>query len=96
MTLTLENGGKGKVSSKPGGALCLPNCSETTASFEEGKTVEVLAKANKHFHLASWGGDCSGSGTCSVSMGATKVSPTLRRRRRSSGSPSPRTAAARP
>ena len=68
--LTLENGGSGKVSSKPGGALCLPNCSETTASFEEGKTVEVLAKANKHFHLASWGGDCSGTGSCSVSMGA--------------------------
>ena len=48
----------------------LPNCSSTTAYFEEGKTVEVLAKPNKHFHLESWGGDCSGSGACSVSMGA--------------------------
>ena len=65
--VTLENGGNGKVSTKPGGALCLPNCSETSAQFDEGKTVEVLAKANKHFHLASWGGDCSGSGACSIS-----------------------------
>ena len=64
--VTLENGGGGKISTKPGGALCLPNCSETSAQFDEGKTVEVLAKANKHFHLASWGGDCSGSGSCSV------------------------------
>ena len=64
--VTLENGGNGKISTKPGGALCLPNCSETSAQFDEGKTVEVLAKANKHFHLASWGGDCSGSGSCSV------------------------------
>ena len=65
--VTLENGGSGKVSTKPGGALCLPNCSETSAQFDEGKTVEVLAKPNKHFHLASWGGDCSGSGACSIS-----------------------------
>ena len=26
--VTIENGGNGKVSTKPGGALCLPNCSE--------------------------------------------------------------------
>ena len=62
--VTIENGGNGKVSTKPGGALCLPNCSEVSASFDEGKNVEVLTKPNKHFHFVSWGGDCSGSGAC--------------------------------
>ena len=64
--MTLENGGGGKVSTKPGGALCLPSCSETTASFDEGKNVEVLTKPNKHFHLVEFGGDCSGS-SCTLS-----------------------------
>ena len=64
--VTLENGGGGKVSTKPGGALCLPSCSETTASFDEGKNVEVLTKPNKHFHLVEFGGDCSGS-SCTLS-----------------------------
>ena len=68
-SLTLSGTGPGKVSSKPGGALCLPNCSETTAAFKEGTSVEVLAKPNKHFHLAAWGGDCSGTGSCVVAMG---------------------------
>ena len=71
--LKLKNGGDGKISSKPGGALCLPNCSETIASFQEGKTVEVLPKPNKHFHLVSWGGDCSGTGTCSVTMNGDRT-----------------------
>ena len=68
--LTLENSGGGKVSSKPGGALCLPNCSETTASFAEGKTVEVLTKPNKHFHLVEFGGDCSGTSCTLPSISA--------------------------
>ena len=33
----------------------------------------MLAKPNKHFHLASWGGACSGSGSCSVTMDEPKV-----------------------
>ena len=62
--VTLQNGGGGKVYSRPGGALCLTNCTEATASFKVGKPVEVLTKPNKHFHLVQFGGDCSGT-TCS-------------------------------
>jgi hypothetical protein len=68
--VTLDNNGGGKVYSKPGGAVCLPNCTTVTASFDEGKTVEVLTKPNKHFHFTEWGGDCSGSGACSASSEA--------------------------
>ena len=68
--VTIENGGNGKVSTKPGGALCLPNCSEVTASFDEGKNVEVLSKPNKHFHFVEFGGDCSGSSCTLASISA--------------------------
>ena len=61
--VTLQNNGGGKVYSKPGGALCLPSCTAATASFKEGKPVEVLTKPDKHFHLVEFGGDCSGT-TC--------------------------------
>jgi virginiamycin B lyase len=71
--LTLSGSGPGKVSSKPGGALCLPNCTGTTAAFKEGTAVEAQAKPNKHFHLLEWGGDCSGSGACTVSMSADRT-----------------------
>ena len=71
--LTVENGGGGKVYSKPGGLLCLPNCSAATASFDEGKTVEVLTKPGRHFHFVEFGGDCSGAGCTlsSISAGHT-------------------------
>jgi Divergent InlB B-repeat domain len=43
--VTLENSGGGKVYSKPGGALCLPNCDSASASFKAATSVEVLARA---------------------------------------------------
>jgi hypothetical protein len=64
-----EGSGPGKVQSKPGGILCLYNCTEASAAFKEGTAVELVPVPAKHFHLGEWGGDCSGSGTCSVTMG---------------------------
>ena len=74
--LTLQNNGGGKLYSKPGGALCLPSCTEVTASFKEGKPVEVLTKPNKHFHLVEFGGDCSGT-TCEGLEANSTVSATF-------------------
>ncbi|HEY5708518.1 MAG TPA: hypothetical protein VIS51_03915, partial [Solirubrobacterales bacterium] len=68
LTLT-KTGGLGKVQSSPGGVLCLANCSETTASFKEGTEVTLKPTPAKHFHFVQWGGDCTGSGACSVTMG---------------------------
>ncbi|HEY5709948.1 MAG TPA: hypothetical protein VIS51_11195 [Solirubrobacterales bacterium] len=68
LTLT-KVGGLGKVQSAPGGVLCLFNCSETTASFKEGTEVTLKQTPAKHFHFVQWGGDCTGSGACEVTMG---------------------------
>jgi Divergent InlB B-repeat domain len=61
-----QGSGQGKVSSSPGGILCLNNCSSTEAEFKEGTTVSILAAPAKHFHLVKWTGACSGTGSCSV------------------------------
>jgi len=59
--------GLGKVSSSPGGVLCLSNCSGTTAAFKEGTSVTLTAAPSKNYVLTEWTGDCSGSSlTCSL------------------------------
>jgi hypothetical protein len=64
-----EGSGPGKVQSSPAGVICLYGCKSTTASFLEGKSVTLKATPAKHFHLASWEGDCEGKGACELSMG---------------------------
>ncbi len=61
--------GLGKVTSYPGGILCLANCSTTTAGFKEGAKVKLNQAPAKHFHFVEWLGDCTGSGPCEVTMG---------------------------
>jgi streptogramin lyase len=61
--------GQGKVTSYPGGILCLANCSTTTAGFKEGAKVKLNQAPSKHSHFVEWLGDCTGSGTCEVTMG---------------------------
>jgi len=60
--------GQGKVTSYPGGVLCLPNCSTTTASFKEGAKVKLTATPSKYSHFVEWLGDCTGSSACEVTM----------------------------
>ena len=61
--------GLGKVTSYPGGILCLANCSTTTASFKEGAKVKLTPAPAKHFHFVEWLGDCTDAGACEVTMG---------------------------
>jgi trimeric autotransporter adhesin len=67
--------GLGKVSSSPGGILCLSNCSSTTVEFKEGTSVTLTAAPSKNQVFTEWTGDCSGSSpTCSLgSLGADKT-----------------------
>ncbi len=53
--------GLGKVSSTPGGLLCLGNCSGATAAVIGETAITLKATPAKHFVLAEWTGDCSGS-----------------------------------
>ena len=73
VSVTREGSGLGKVSSSPGGVLCLSNCSSTSASFKELTNVTLTAAPSKHFTFTEWTGDCTGSGTCSLpSLSADK------------------------
>jgi hypothetical protein len=66
VTVNRVGSGLGKVSSSPGGVLCLSNCSSTTAAFKEGTSVTLNAAPTKNFVFTEWTGDCSGVGPCSL------------------------------
>lgn len=70
-TLTAQVTGSGTVTSVPVGISCRSaNCS---APFDQGTLVELIATADAGGSLASWGGGCSGSGTCNVTMSADRT-----------------------
>ncbi len=75
VTVNRVGSGLGKVSSSPGGVLCLSNCSSTKAAFKEGTSVTLSAAASKNYVFTEWTGECSGSSlTCSLgSLGADKT-----------------------
>jgi hypothetical protein len=72
--VTRVDSGLGKVSSSPGGVLCLSNCASTRAAFKEGTSVTLSAAPSKNYVFTEWTGDCSGSSlTCSLgSLGEDK------------------------
>ena len=64
-TLTVTVSGTGTVTSSPAGISCPPTCS---ATFAHGTSV-TLTPINGHgWTFANWTGDCSGTGTCTVTM----------------------------
>ncbi len=75
VTVNRVGTGLGKVSSSPGGVLCLSNCASTTAAFKEGTSVTLSAAPTKNYVFTEWTGDCSGSSlTCSLgSLGSDKT-----------------------
>ena len=77
-TLTVSKGGDGAgtVTSSPGGIGCGATCS---AMFNEGTSVTLSAAADAGSTFAGWsGGGCSGTGTCTVSLGSdTTVTATF-------------------
>jgi hypothetical protein len=67
--LTVSISGSGSVSSSVPGIVCPGDCAQ---SYESGTAVMLDAVANPGWQFDSWSGDCSGSGTCTVSMDAAK------------------------
>ena len=71
--LTVTINGSGTVTG--GGLSCPSTCS---MSFAPGTSVALTAKPASGFKLSSWGGACSGTGACSVTMStATTVTATF-------------------
>jgi hypothetical protein len=61
--------GSGTVTSSPAGISCGSTCS---ASYASGSVVTLTATAAAGSTFAGWGGACSGTGTCSVTMTAAR------------------------
>jgi hypothetical protein len=69
---------RGVITSSPAGISCNTSCS---AAFATGTIVTLTVKTNGNGVFGGWGGACSGSGACSVTMDANKtVTATINRR----------------
>ncbi|MBI4574248.1 MAG: SBBP repeat-containing protein [candidate division NC10 bacterium] len=57
--------GSGTVTSSPAGIVCPPTCS---ALFDSGTSVTLTAAATPDSTFAGWGGHCTGTGTCTLTV----------------------------
>lgn len=64
LLVTPAGSGSGTVTSNPTGITCGTSCS---AIFSAGTTVELSASSSSD-SFSGWGGACSGTGACSVTM----------------------------
>ncbi len=64
-TLSVDLSGDGTVTSRPAGIDCPGSCKK---SFPVGSRVMLSARAEKGSRFDGWSGDCSGRGTCSLSV----------------------------
>lgn len=69
LTVAKAGTGAGTVTSSPAGVDCGSDCSESYAS---GTSVSLTASASAGSTFAGWGGACSGTAACSVSMTAAR------------------------
>jgi hypothetical protein len=77
LTVTKSGTGTGTVTSIPAGINCGATCS---SSFNYGTSVTLTPKPDKASSFTGWGGACSGTGACVVSMDVAKtVSATFKK-----------------
>jgi hypothetical protein len=69
LSVTKAGTGSGTISSNPPGISCGTTCS---ASFNYNTAVTLTAAASTGSTFTGWGGACSGTGTCMVTMDAAK------------------------
>lgn len=67
--LSVSISGKGRVTSSPAGIDCPGTCS---AKFGSRTSVSLSQKADSGWNFDRWGGACSGSGGCAVTMDSNK------------------------
>ncbi|HEX5761997.1 MAG TPA: IPT/TIG domain-containing protein [Solirubrobacterales bacterium] len=69
LSVTKQGTGQGKVTSTPAGIDCGSECEET---FAENTPVTLTATPEPGSAFKGWGGDCSGTGACEVTMSAAR------------------------
>jgi hypothetical protein len=68
LTVSSAGTGSGTIASSPAGISCPDTCA---AAFDSGTSVTLTATPSSGSSFAGWsGGGCSGSGTCTVTVGA--------------------------
>ena len=70
LTVTKAGNATGSVTSSPAGIKCGRDCSET---YPSGTAVTLAARASRGVAFAGWSGDCSGTGSCVVTMDSAKA-----------------------
>jgi len=67
--LTTSSTGGGTLVSDPLGIYCGAACS---GNYDSGSIISLISMPNSGQSLKDWGGECSGSGTCTVIMDGNK------------------------
>ena len=68
--LTVSTAGSGTVTSDDGYITCGSSCTHT---YNTGASVILTATPASGWNFSGWSGDCSGMGSCTVTMTATKT-----------------------
>lgn len=73
LEVTTGGSGTGTITSVPVGISCQSGSgSGCSADFSSGSKVDLVATASTGSIFSSWGGDCSGSAGCSVTLDSAK------------------------
>jgi predicted outer membrane repeat protein len=74
LTVSLAGTGSGSVSSTPPGIDCTTSSggSDCSTDFDHGTMVSLVAVADSGSIFSGWGGACTGSGGCTLTMTETK------------------------
>ena len=73
LEVSVSGGGAGTVSSTPGGIACEQAKSPCKATYTRGTKVRLTAAPGTDSDFKGWGGACSGTGQCVVTVNAART-----------------------